>query len=605
MSTDDDRTTLLASAGRSRDAEGDDGNDADRTAVPTGTIASASTTIGGESVDTEDPQTSITFEDDSGFFAGKHGRPRPRKFFHASNLGSTAPMQVVKNIVTRQLTGGEIKAVPDGDDDELDGDARALANLAIDIMAGSHFQAKDKDDLLADAVKDLIDSAWAYWEMVPSADGEFPVAQFKPLPPLQVAHNVDEDTGDLLSEPAVYHLPHRRVGGSIQTGGSDPDSLDRKQVVIMRAPDTSESDSLYGESIATKVRQYLELITDVDTHQKRHYSDSHLPAGFAHFEGSVGDDKLEEIQQDIAEVSGDPQELVTTTADGPASWIPVGGEVADLDAIEQQKWYWKLVLAAIGLNQSELNMAESSGFAKENPELQKMVYANVTRPYLRTIMGAVNRDAGPRMAEGFGVDALPFELDLERYDPIHESIEREEQLEEWDRKTSTLAEVRGDAGDMTDEFVAEIGGMEVDLATTPRYIVDTLTQIEAGGEEDGGGSGGGEASATLGEDPVLSIREAGEVLGIDDPHAAKRRADSRAKQLDATIEVQSSFLVSAAYDPEAPFMQLEFEREGQANWTYWYGEVPEYRFFNFLRASSKGQYFNKYIKGEYQYVRVA
>jgi len=61
--------------------------------------------------------------------------------------------------------------------------------------------------------------------------------------------------------------------------------------------------------------------------------------------------------------------------------------------------------------------------------------------------------------------------------------------------------------------------------------------------------------------------------------------------------------VSVAYDREAPFLQLEFERDGP-NWIYWYGDVPEYRFWNFLQAPSKGSYFNEYIRGEYTYTRV-
>ena len=75
------------------------------------------------------------------------------------------------------------------------------------------------------------------------------------------------------------------------------------------------------------------------------------------------------------------------------------------------------------------------------------------------------------------------------------------------------------------------------------------------------------------------------------------------RQLEDTVEVQSSFLVSAAYSRTTDFLQLEFERDGTIA-VYWYGQVPEYRFFNFLRADSKGKYFNRYIRGEYFYARL-
>jgi hypothetical protein len=53
-----------------------------------------------------------------------------------------------------------------------------------------------------------------------------------------------------------------------------------------------------------------------------------------------------------------------------------------------------------------------------------------------------------------------------------------------------------------------------------------------------------------------------------------------------------------------PFMQLEFERDGEPNWFYWYADVPESTFFAFLRAGSKGKYFNKNIRGEFDFARV-
>lgn len=612
-----DRTLLEQALDHRQDPPDDDADDADE---PAGTIldapglAARSTTIDGDRVDLEDPETTITFDDEQGLLSGEHGRPRPREFWHAKRIGRTPPMELLKNAVARQLTGGRPKAESEED---LQGPVADLANLAVDIYEGPHFQDKTLDHLQVDAVSDLLDSGFAYWELLESAGGEYPVAGFKPLPPLQIQHNASEDTGMLEDEPAYYHVPHTRSGGRVQVTTSDPTGLDREDVVVMRWPLATTSDRLYGQSLATKVREWLELIVDVDTHQKRHYADSQLPAGFLHFQGAVSDEKLTEVEQDIVEAAGDPHDLVTTTSEEGANWIPVGESVVDLEAIEEQTWYLKLVFAAAGLNLNELGVIEGTGFAKETPALQKAVFKNVTKPALNAIWQPQNTQVLPRIAEGVGISDVPFRLGLERFAPVHEQIERQETFNEWEQKGSSLNELRGGMGREAIEMEVEIFGEEVDLASTPRYIVDQLTKLDQASASDIGEAPldegeGGEASAgsvdqgALGEDPVLSLAEVGERFGIEDPHRVARRLQANRKQLDATIEVESSFLVSTAYDerPDPPFMQLEFEREGEPNWYYWYSGVERTTFFNFLQASSKGKYFNRHIRGEYQYARV-
>lgn len=492
------RTLLGRAYEQERDAlgysDGDDSadDDAGRTVADVPGLTARSTTIGGEEIDLADPATNISFDDESGHLSGEYGRPRPRKFWHAKQIGQTPQMQLIKHTIIQQLTGGRVQVVSD---DELTGPLADFADLVEDVYAGPHFQEKSNDDLISDAVSDMVDLAWSYWEKLPSEDGAFPVAAFKPLPPLQVQHNVDGDTGALEDDPAFYHVPFTHAAGTVSSPSGDPTELKRDDVVVMRGPLTSESDSLYGESLATKVREWLELITDVDVHQKRHYADSHLPAGFLHFLGSIDDDDLTEIEQDIKEVAGDPQELVTTTSEEGAEWIPVGDKVADLDAIQQQDWYFKLVLAAAGLNKNELGMVDGGGFAKETPALQRAIYKKVTKPYMQAIFGAQNNQVLPDLVDslGVGVDA-PLRIELERFDPVQEQVEREETLGEWQRGIPSLNEVRGTLGRETEELVMEFDGNEVDLADTPRWIVDLLLkrdrpEVSLDGEDVGADGG--------------------------------------------------------------------------------------------------------------------
>jgi hypothetical protein len=599
-----ERTLLERAINPTRD-NGDEDAESEQIA-DTDSIAARSTSIGGEEYDLGDSITGPTFDDSSqGMIDGSHGRPRPREFWTAKQLGQTPAMQVVKNIITRQLTGGNIEVVnPDG---EIQGAEADVADLIKDIYQGPHYQDMTFDHLLTASISDLIDYGFAYWEVLPTANGEFPVAAFKPLPPLQMQHTINEETGDLGENPAFWRVPYKSGGGSISTMG-DPDALERDRVVVMRTQHSARSDSLYGESVATKVREWLELIVDVDVHQKRHYDDSELPSGFLHFAGNIGDDKLEAVENEIVEASGDPHSLVTTSSDGDASWIPVGESVVDLDAIQQQQWYYKLVLAAVGLNQSELNMVESSGFAKEVPALQRMIFKNATKPMMGTILDPQNARNGPvrRIIGEFdtSIDSR-LQVDLERFDPVQEQVERQETLDEWREGAVSLNELRGELGRDASEFeveVPELGG-EVNVADLPKYLVDLI--LDSSPEvnfEDSGGSAGeaGSGPPDFDKDPILSEEEAFAKHG--EPYS-----EHAVKQLEDTIDVQSSFIETVAYERTTEFLQIEFEKSGQ-NAIYWYASVPEWRFFNFLRATSLGSYFNKYIRhtGDpgYTYARV-
>lgn len=596
------RTPLERASARERQRLGYTDDDTDTgTLATTGNVSARSTTIQGDRVDLAEPRTTITFEDEHGLLSGEYGHPRPREFWHAKQLGQTPPMELLKNAVARQLTGGQPKIEAD---EELEGAVADFADLVLDIYDGPHFQNKSLDNLLVDAICDMIDFGWAYQELLASADGEFPVVAFKPLPPLQIQHNVDDDTGMLIEDPAYYQVPYRMVGNNIQTQGEEPTSLENNRVVDLRDPLATTSDTLYGESIATKVREWLELIIDVDVHEKRHYSDSQLPAGFLHFLGNVKPEKLKGIEQDIQEAAGDPHDLVTTTAEEDVKWIPVGESVVDLDAIQQQTWYFKLVFAAAGLNLNELGVIEGSGFAKETPALQRAIMKNVTKPFMNAFFDPHNSEVVPQLAESVGLDEVPFRLTLERYDPHHEQIEREETMSEWSQGLTSLNETRGAMGRDAVEFPFDIGGEEIDLADTPRRIVDLLMKRDRpevsmegeGGEASASGSHAEKGAPDFEKDPVLSEREAFDTLEAAwNPQATR--------QLEDTVDVESSFIESVAYARPTNFLQIEFERDG-TNAVYWYGSMEEYRFWNMIQANSKGKYFNRHIRGEYVYARV-
>ncbi len=65
-----------------------------------------------------------------------------------------------------------------------------------------------------------------------------------------------------------------------------------------------------------------------------------------------------------------------------------------------------------------------------------------------------------------------------------------------------------------------------------------------------------------------------------------------------SISVHSSFIKSAVYNEEKQSLRIEIGE----HWYYYYG-VTKQKIGRFKNAASKGQYFCKYIKGQYKSVK--
>lgn len=64
---------------------------------------------------------------------------------------------------------------------------------------------------------------------------------------------------------------------------------------------------------------------------------------------------------------------------------------------------------------------------------------------------------------------------------------------------------------------------------------------------------------------------------------------------------ESTCCADVDYDLETQEMTVQFQQRG----TYVYSDVPLDEFLNFQQASSRGLYFNLYVRNRYSYERIA
>lgn len=68
--------------------------------------------------------------------------------------------------------------------------------------------------------------------------------------------------------------------------------------------------------------------------------------------------------------------------------------------------------------------------------------------------------------------------------------------------------------------------------------------------------------------------------------------------MSTAISVHSSFIKSAEYNEELQRLRIEIGNQ----WYYYYG-ITKQKISRFKKAASKGQYFCKYIKGQYKTIK--
>lgn len=80
--------------------------------------------------------------------------------------------------------------------------------------------------------------------------------------------------------------------------------------------------------------------------------------------------------------------------------------------------------------------------------------------------------------------------------------------------------------------------------------------------------------------------------------------DASPNNIKKFVSPSSSFIKAAAYSPKTKEMVVKMnDRQGNAKY-YKYENISSKSFDNFSKSTSKGQYFNKNIKGKYDYERI-
>lgn len=445
--------------------------------------------------DAEESDTVQPVDEDSWLNVSNYGIPRGVEAYEAAQVGSTAPFEMIKNVVNDQITGGAFVYESEGDDEPPD-DILALQDVFTAVLEGPHLMGDDFDDLVTAAIADMLDLGHGYWEAL-AAEGnenEFPVRKLKPVPALTVQHNVDEYGN--WEDPPYYQAPFQSfAGGTIAIGDIDPVGLSQDELVTLQWPGSRRADRVYPMSPAMQVTQWLELLKNSTTHHGRFYNDDEIPAGLLSvIEANQTD--VDSIKKKIEDASGDPRTAPVVGSE--ANWIDIGGTAINLDIIEEQKWFLQLCWGSLGLNKAEIGLIEDVN-RSANAEQSQTIYKRITMPVTTTIEQAVNRQIFSQFDAYNSLDT-PFKFHLDHADPVRERQRQERLNNRWENGSVSFNEQATRRGeDPGDTEVTLPNGEEFDYGPHPKYIGKILINAyKANGMM--GGDQGNEPGADPGPD---------------------------------------------------------------------------------------------------------
>jgi hypothetical protein len=240
-------------------------------------------------------------------------------------------------------------------------------------------------------------------------------------------------------------LTHQNILRMRGMRGKETIPFNRDEVIWVERNPRPQELSPYGFGITQQVRKWAEILLNQDTANIKHFSDDEYAKGILAIgaENQNEVDRFREYWKD--EIKGHTDtNMPIVGGGGDNEFIPFNETLKELQYLESQQWYNRLVWYLFGLNESEIG---SSGEVNRSTarEHSIQVWRQTTKPLLQTIEVAINNNWLPAMRQYDLVDGeIEFSFNLEH--PEVEARERERRRDDLEKGITTPNEVREEEG---------------------------------------------------------------------------------------------------------------------------------------------------------------
>lgn len=248
----------------------------------------------------------------------------------------------------------------------------------------------------------------------------------------------------------------------------------REVVFVIKNP---RSDELYGRGPMEVLLDTVQMLVYGIDHNLDYYTDNNIPKGVFQMIGATDDDlkafaikwrEVSRVKNEVGDYRKRFHHMPTINQEG--KFIPIGFSNAELELIQQQEWFSKLVWACFGVTPSELGFTGDSNRATEIVQ-SRAFRRKCIRPMLSLIEFHINSEIIPEFETGVWINTGSDEEDtLEKlsgikgvkfkFDPydVQEDIEKHQLYQLQLRNgIKTKNEIREDMGLQPVEGGDELG----------------------------------------------------------------------------------------------------------------------------------------------------
>lgn len=397
-------------------------------------------------------------------FEGEYGIPRYGNILSTRTLEKTHIVQIPMDAVLKQVTTMDWNIVPEVEDpSELHWD---VAEHTEDFLDGN-FNANNQtfDQFLKSWVRDILSINSGVVELVPTEPddngvqylGEMYVRdggrftkvrdQFDRIPePPEAAYYQHGRPGFRGGErfdrdnPLIDLIKEENWARRFQTN-MRPRSFTRDQIVW--AEENPMSWTTYGMGRVQNISDVVEILINQDVSNTKYFTGNDVPEGLLQLV-EAEQDKVERFRQDWDENIADQQHKMAIVG-GDVEWTRFRASPEELQFLESQEWYHKLVWMAFGVSPNEVGETGDLNLATAK-EQSATIFRKTTKPILKLIQKELNQEILPKLRSWNLINQeVMFEWDL--HNEAVEAKEREKQESDLNNNLKTINEVRQERGE--------------------------------------------------------------------------------------------------------------------------------------------------------------
>jgi SPP1 gp7 family putative phage head morphogenesis protein len=393
------------------------------------------------------------------FFSSTLGQPRGVDIQKLREFSQSAWVQMVTNTFKRQIYTIPYDVIPaeeDGMDHKKD------IKTVIDFYKRVNKNRQTMSDITSETITDIAEIDAGCWNLIYSNDsyiiGDIPMydawgriintelgLKLKPLGQRKLVGIKAIDGGSMLKQVDIHKNILAYWQYSFKHPRQNPTRFEPDEIVYIMMNDKSYS--VYGFSAVQSIQQVLELLIQGTRYNKDLYTNNAIPDVLASLP-KLPKEQLEALKRGWNnQYKGKPHQI------GFINW-PIESfhklveTNRDLEWLDGQQWYFKIVFGIFGVSATEAGFFENSNKSNDDGQ-ERVTVRNALEPYLAKFE---NVQTSRIITEILQREDHGLLFDYQPRNHTFEKIEFDQDMAELDHGTMTINEFRKKKGREPTEF---------------------------------------------------------------------------------------------------------------------------------------------------------